>query len=415
MTDAAKPANRTAIRPPDHGAGISHRDIAHELRLRILTARYKPGQRIPPERELLEEFGCSRLTVARAMAPLAAEGLVERHRGRGTFVAHSLDTPADPRPRGRASRLPPSRGNVVKYLSPGHDPSVRSSRDDVLAALHAALDRAGYHVSVDFYADLEQHLLCLDRLHDPQIAGVVLWPAPAPRTVAAVARLIQEAVPLVLIDTYLPELDSDFVVTDNIEGASIMVKHLASLGHRRIAYLTPPPARTSLRDRLTGFLRGMVESDLPLHPGAVVRLESGTDDPAFPGHLAQALDRLLAGTDRPTALFASNDSIALLLMSLLAQRGLGIPSDLSLAGFDGIEIGGLGPVPLTTVEQDFRQMADVAARVLLERFEGRTPSLRYHRLLRPRLAVRASSGPPPRAAEAAMGTKGTARPGGTMT
>lgn len=373
---------------------VSHTHIGQELRRRILTSQYGPGQRIPPERELLEEFGCSRLTVAKAMAPLVADGLIERHRGRGTFVAQAA---GEERASGRSDGRPATRGNVVKYVSPGTEQNVRSSRDDVLAALHGSLDDVGYHVSVDFYGDLEQHVRCLSKIHDPQIAGVVLWPMPDASTVEAVSKLVADAVPLVLIDTYLPEIDCDYVVTDNIEGAALMVGHLARLGHRRIAYVTPPTTRTSLRDRLAGFLRGMIEAHLPVDSDSVVSI-----DPA--GDPANTLDRILSLSTPPTALFAAHDSIALALLPLLRERGLAVPEDITLVGFDGLEAGEFSSVPLTTVKQDFRQMADIAARILLERFDGRTAPLRYHRLIEPQLIVRASCAPPA-AVRAAYGSR----------
>lgn len=370
---------------------FSQQAVTQELRRRILTAQYAAGQRIPPERELLEEFGCSRLTVAKAMAPLVAEGLIARHQGRGTFVTGATSHTVHRGPVGRANGRPTARGNVIKYLSPGQESSVRGSRDDVLGGLHAVLDGAGYHVSVDFYSSLDEHLRCLERMRDPQIAGVVLWPAPAPRTVALIESLIAGSVPLVLIDTYLPGVDCDFVVTDNIEGAAGMVGHLAGLGHRRLCYLTEPTQRTSLRDRLAGFLRGMVEAELPIDDGSVVRVDLDCLRGEGSGKLVPVLKTLLARPAPPTALFASHDYLAIAIRQCLAELGVRVPQALSVAGFDGIEASSFGTPALTTVEQDFRSMAMDAARILMERFDGRPAPLRHQRYILPHLRARAST------------------------
>lgn len=377
-------------------------EIERELRRRILTGCYGPGQRIPPERQLEEEFGCSRLTIAKALAPLVAEGLITRHRGRGSFVADlrqaGKDAGASALPNGGRS---PARGNVVKYISPGHDQGGRSSRDDVLSGLHDVLDGAGYHVSIDFYSDLDQHLRCLEKVDDPQIAGLVLWPTPHERTVETVSEVVARGLPIVLIDTYLPELDCDYAVTDNIEGAAMMVRHLARMGHRRIAYVTAPVDRTSLLDRLSGFMRGMVAAGLPVDSRSVVHLESPDliagrqPDRAA---LERVADSLFAGPDRPTAVFASNDRLALPLVSVLQERGVMVPADITVAGYDGIEAGEFSSVPLTTVKQDFYQMARIAARILLERFDGRIEPLRYHWQIKPQLTLRSSSSAPKPAA-----------------
>ena len=374
----------------DPGSTTSHVEIAQEMRRRILTAQYRAGQRIPPERELLETFGCSRMTVARALTLLAAEGLVERHQGRGTFVAAHGERGSTAESARHGGRIA-TRGNVIKYISPGQESGVRSSRDEVLSSLHGALDEAGYHISVDFYGDLEQHLRCLEKVHDPQIAGVVLWPLPHARTVRAVGELMAQRVPVVLIDTYLPGIDTDHVVTDNVEGAAAMVRHLVSLGHRRICYLTPPTERTSLRDRLTGFLRGLVDADLPLRDTGVMRLPlaAAAAAPTEPGAaLGEVLSQVLSAAAPPTALFFSHDTLALAALQWLRMHRVRVPEDLSVVGYDGIEAGEFGSTPLTTVKQDFGEMADVAARILMERFDGRQEPLRYHRQIEPQLVVR---------------------------
>ncbi len=372
---------------------VSQQAITQELRRRILTAQYAAGQRIPPERELLHEFGCSRLTVAKAMAPLVAEGMILRHQGRGSFVAESLPHTEGCSRAVRSSGRPATRGNVIKYLSPGQESSVRGSRDDVLNSLHSVVNAAGYHVSVDFYSSVKEHLHCLERVRDPQIAGVVLWPAPDPRTTAVIQSLTEAGVPIVLIDTYLPGVDCDYVVTDNIDGAATMVTHLASLGHRRICYLTKPVTRTSLRDRLSGFFRGMVEADLPVDNSSVVHVDEHILEADGHDKLFRILEELMARPAPPTALFASHDSLALAIRQWLISRGISIPTQIALAGYDGIEASSFGTPALTTMEQDFRRMASDAARILMERFDGRPVTLRHQRYIQPHLRTRASTEP----------------------
>lgn len=368
--------------------------ITNELRRRIVTGQYGGGHRLPPERELQEEFGVSRLTVAKALSPLVDDGLLSRTRGRGTFVM--AQTPGGPIQAGqiRRSGAPGTRGNVIKYISPGHSRSFPSMRDDVLFGLHRVLDQAGYHVSVDFYANLDEHLQCLVKSEDTQIAGIVLWPLPHEKTVQAVTKLGEQGVPLVLIDTFLPEIDCDYVVTDNIAGAAMMVHHLAGLGHKRISYIGVDERRTSLVDRMSGFFRGMVEAGLPISERSVVRVASDTSVSSSNAALGKALNELLEAPDAPTAVFASHDFLAIAIQGLLRERGLRVPQDLTVVGYDGIEAGEFCVPSLTTMQQDFAQTAQTAARILLERFDGRSNGLRFRSLIEPALVVRQSASAP---------------------
>jgi GntR family transcriptional regulator, arabinose operon transcriptional repressor len=365
--------------------------ITQELRRRIVTGRYGGGHRLPPERELQEEFGVSRLTVAKALSPLVDDGLLSRTRGRGTFVLDQAQQGPQRAGQPRRGGAAVARGNVIKYISPGHSRSFPSMRDDVLFGLHGVLDPAGYHVSVDFYSDLDEHLQCLLKSQDPQIAGIVLWPLPHEKTVEAVKKLREQAVPLVLIDTFLPEIDCDYVVTDNIAGAAMMVHRLAGLGHQRISYVGVDERRTSLVDRLSGFFRGMVETGLPIDDRSVLRVGSDALVAQSSGALAEAVDGLLGGPNPPTAIFASHDYLAILIMGLLRERGVSVPTDLTVVGYDGIEAGEFCVPALTTIQQDFAQTARTAARILLERFDGRSNGLRFRNTIDPTLVIRQSS------------------------
>ena len=354
--------------------------ISAELRRRISSGYYRSGVRMPAERELALEFGCSRLTLSKALGPLAAEGLVVRQRGRGTFVSNGFG-------KALPGRRPSGRGNIVKYNSPGRvGAGVSGMRDDVLTGLIETLRPAGRHISVDFYSGAEECARCLRESVDGQVAGVVLWPFPSAGVEDAVRRLEGSGVPVVLIDTYLPGLKCDYAVSDNAAGAASVVRYLAGKGHRRIAYVTRIPSRTSIFDRLGGVLAGFVECGIGFSSDDVVVVSE--EEERDSGLLWERIRGKLSEKSPPSVFFASNDSIAFSIKEILEKNGYSVPGDVSLAGYDGILSSGFSG--LVTVCQDFYGIAVEAGRIMLERFEKSLPAIRYQSRIFPRLVAGSS-------------------------
>jgi len=336
-------------------------EVGRELRRRIRSAQYAPGERLPPERELTELFGCSRGTVSRALATLETEGVVERHHGAGTFVAE------------RAAK---KRGDVVMFLSPADDSRMNHSRNEVLDGMHELLDTAGYRAGIDFYTGGRECAARLRKLREEKVAGVALWPTPGEEVARETRRLMEAGAAVVMIDTFLPAVECDYVVSDNIAGAAEMVGFLAGQGHRDICYFTGEPDRSSLVDRLAGFLKGMVVAGLPFSADNVVQVN---------GNLPRVLASVLRRKRRPTAIFASHDMKAIAIMNALQEAGVRVPGDISVAGYDGVEAGRLVRPALTTMEQDFKGMAAKASRILLERLGGVSANLPHRIYVGPKL------------------------------
>lgn len=358
---------------------MTYANIERELRRRILTAQYKAGERIPPERMLTTELGCSRGTISKALSALEKEGIIERRHGAGTFVAEG-SVLARPGPAGAVNFK--NRGNIIKYLSPAEDTRVVNSRNWVLDGMHEVLDDAGFHVSIDFYNNAKECAECLAKLCNAQIAGLVLWPTPGGKVVEQTRKLIESGVPVVMIDTHLQEVECDYVVSDNITGAAEMVRFLAGTGHRNICYFTSEPDRSSLVDRMAGFLKGMVMAGLPFAADNIVQVD---------GDLENVLASVLRRRNKPDAIFASHDVKAIAIINLLLSRGIRVPEDISVVGYDGVDFGGMVNPPLTTMEQDFRGMAVKASRILLERLDRRAGGLFYRLYVRPKMKTRKSN------------------------
>ncbi|GGK40303.1 LacI family DNA-binding transcriptional regulator [Salinarimonas ramus] len=194
-----------------------------------------------------------------------------------------------------------------------------------------------------------------------------------------------EGVPTIALCETIPGVSFPQIAVDNRASARRVVAHLASLGHRRIAYLAGPEGNVLEVERAAGYREGLAAAGLAFDPALVwpgdYTLASGV----------AAAGRLLADGARPTAVFASSDVMAIGLVGALQEAGLDVPGDVSVAGFDDIEFAAMSRPALTTIRQPRRDLGRAAAEALLARLAGRTPPALS--LLETELVVRASTGP----------------------
>jgi LacI family transcriptional regulator len=222
-------------------------------------------------------------------------------------------------------------------------------------------------------------------LLEKRIDGLIVGSAGAPQTLAR--RLRVSPVPLVVIDRVLPGLAADLVQIDHEEGGYLATKYLIDLGHKTIGCITGPSNTTASSDRLAGYRRALAEATLPYRQRWVAQSDFSSEG----GY--QAAARLL---QRPglTAVFASNDLMGIGLLRYAAEKGVRVPQELSVIGFDGIELGRYVHPALTTIGQSIRQLGELAANTLIQCI-GRRGKGPYRQLvLPPEIIVRESSAPP---------------------
>lgn len=182
-----------------------------------------------------------------------------------------------------------------------------------------------------------------------------------------------------------PEIDS--VTNNDRAGARLAIRHLIELGHTSIAHIDGGKG-AGAGARRAGYFEAMRQSGLGER--ALVVRGAFTEEGGEGG-----VARLLDEGHRPTAIFAANDLAAFGALHALEQRGLAVPDDVSLVGYDNIRPGALGHNNLTTIDQPRREMGATAVRLLLDRLDGKRTRAR-HVLLPPTLVVKASTGPPRR-------------------
>lgn len=259
--------------------------------------------------------------------------------------------------------------------------------DTVMALMFQAIERAagqrGYFAVVATCGDEpEDERRATETLLDRNVDGVVL----------ATARLDDE-LPASLRARDLPHvlvLRTDRIspssLGDDETGGYLATRHLIDLGHRDIAMVTGPWFTSSARDRRAGAERALREAGIPVDDERMLSVGYGIDDGI------QAGERLLDRADRPTAVFAANDNLAVGVLTAASSRGLRIGPDLSIIGYNDIPLVSRLPVPLTSVRTPFEQIAATALELLLA--PGGSGS--DIRLAMPTLIPRASTAHPQR-------------------
>ncbi|HEY8531534.1 MAG TPA: LacI family DNA-binding transcriptional regulator [Limnochorda sp.] len=205
---------------------------------------------------------------------------------------------------------------------------------------------------------------------------------------AIVRHASSSTTPMVLVDRDVgPAFSIPAVTLDNIAGGREMTEFLLNLGHRRIAFVTSEYTAAE-RDRRIGYEQALQAAGLPADPALIIRLE----EDAWKAGRLEPLEALLLQEGRPTAIFASNDLKALFVYRLANRLGLRIPDDLSVVGYDDIEVADLLQPPLTTMAQPIEAMARTGTRTLIHLIEGTQPEesqLRFTAELRVRASAAA--------------------------
>ncbi|TWD82637.1 LacI family transcriptional regulator [Kribbella amoyensis] len=207
-------------------------------------------------------------------------------------------------------------------------------------------------------------------------------------TDADLAALARARLPLVVVDPVnVAQPDVTSVGSTNFAGGIAATQHLLSLGHRRIAYLGGPPTSGCNQARMNGFRGAMEAAGAPVPKEYVWTREFLYDDGLAGG--AALLDL----PEPPTAIFAGSDEVALGVMEAARARGLRVPEDLSVVGFDDTQVARLASPQLTTIKQPLREMGSVALRTALRLAAGEKVDS-HHVELATRLVTRDSTAQP---------------------
>ncbi|MFB4268303.1 LacI family DNA-binding transcriptional regulator [Nonomuraea sp. GTA35] len=278
-----------------------------------------------------------------------------------------------------ATSLRRSRTNVLGLVT--H--SFQSYTAEVLKGVMDALSQSGFDLII--YANSDLYGTYSDgweQRHLARLAGTLTDGC----IVVTPSGEVRSGTPVVVIDPARGSTASS-VTADNFAGATAVVEHLLGLGHRRIGFIAGRAGLEAAWSREEGYRTALAEAGVPLDPQLIAR---GSFNPESAAPLARAL---LDRPDRPTAIFAASDGMALKALQVAKDLGLDVPGDLSVAGFDNIPESALAEPGLTTVDQSMYRLGYEAARMLksLVRGDWEGPD---RTVLPTRLVVRGSTAAP---------------------
>ncbi|EKF9394632.1 HTH-type transcriptional repressor PurR [Vibrio cholerae] len=172
-------------------------------------------------------------------------------------------------------------------------------------------------------------------------------------------------IPKVVMDWGPETSHADKIIDNSEEGGYLATKYLTDRGHTEIACLSGHFVKAACQERIQGFRRAMAEAKLTVNEDWILEGNFECDTAVL------AADKIIAMDKRPTAVFCFNDTMALGLMSRLQQKGIRIPEDMSVIGYDNIELAEYFSPPLTTVHQPKRRVGKNAFEILLERIKDK--------------------------------------------
>ena len=345
----------------------------------ILNGSLPAGVKLPTEVELSKSHQLSRGTVRLALSNLENEGLLERVQGRGTFVRNIISNP-EPTVSNRGKRI----GLVLNR------PLTSQINLEILVGVEQATKSRGYQLTFAYCEEnQEQQLQDITRMLDDQVAGLVIFPVSSQQDDKSIELLRSKNVPFVLVDRYFPHIDCDYVIADNEGGAYRATQHLLILGHRHIGFginNVENLQTTSVRSRWEGYRRALEDYQLPYDERLIFQQPKPDE-----GSMQTEFEKFLSQPNRPSAIFALNDNLALELLQTSQRAGIRVPEELALIGFDNLSFSSHLNPSLTTVAQPLMDIGFRAGDLIIHLINSQ-PGHYKHLILPTNLIVRDSCG-----------------------
>lgn len=327
-----------------------YKKIQEDIRFQIRTGQLRPGDRVPSEKDLAGHYHVSQITSKNAINGLAEEGILIRHRGKGTFVnATYEDLPAMSRNKGFIGLILPSMKTKVDQR--------------IMNAIEQYVRESGYYLLVKITQEspLEESK-AIDDLLLLRVKGLIIFPIEQEMYNNDLLRLTLNRFPLVMLDRYMKEIETYSVAADNLDGACRAVGYLLGKGHKHIAFVTVKVTNSATADRAVGFERAFLDRNLPIHKNLWCTL--GIKDIAT-GRSVSIIQEFLQDNPAITAVFTCNAELTGHTRRAMDAMNPQAGRRVELVSFDQSEWS-----DVSYVKQNVEEMCRVTIELLLEQVQG---------------------------------------------
>jgi GntR family transcriptional regulator of arabinose operon len=379
--------------------------IQEHFKYLITTGKLAEEDKIPTEKELMDEFNVSRITVANALTQLAKDQWIYRIPGRGSFVQRkSIPQPnAQMHDRVEVNERGPKLevAESIKQLETNRQmigfliPSVEDYFAlRLIQGIKSVLDESRFYLAIVLTNhSKEREKEAIVELIQKGAVGLIIFPIDAETYNEEILALKMRKYPFVLIDRNLPGVETHVVSSDNFLGSQLAVSHLWDLGHRDIAIVTDTPISTiTVEGRIAGYMQAIKQKNALINPALIltefrIDYKEGIDD-QHP--LYRYIRNKLA-----TAYITLNAKLGLHIAAISQRLELNVPGDLSILTFDDPSSGIDETGTFTHIAQSELEIGRQAAVVLVGLLNHKDePIVKYNKIiLQPELVVRKSTGP----------------------
>ncbi len=316
-----------------------------------MTNRPAAGSKKPTINDVARISGLSKKTVSRVLNN--SPHVAEKTRERVSAVIRQLDFAPDPQARSLASKKSFTLGLVYD------NPNALYISDIQIGVLRAC-QGTGYEL-IMHPGDFGNRRLVEEIegfVSRARLGGLILL-SPISQRNALAQRLKKDGIPYVRISPKKNDIEARIVVSNDRRGAELMTEYLVSIGHREIGFVSGPASNLSAQEKYGGFSGVLKKNNLPMNKSFVAQGENTFESGVTAGKYL--LDRKV----RPSAVFASNDAMALGVLKSATMLGMKVPEDISIAGFDDSALATVTWPDLTTIHQPVEKMGEMAAGKLI--------------------------------------------------
>lgn len=327
--------------------------IKQDLQKKIEENILPIGTKLDSESELAEQYQVSTITIKRALNELSSEGFIDRIKGTGSFIKQQ-------------NIKNPSR--IIHFIYEGHDLLNDKLGNTIIFNMlkgiqHILTEKNFLTVVKDAKSNIQIEMDFIKQSIEAGAAGMLIYSVNPCKIEDAYLNLCNSGIPFVMLDRYLPYVDTNIVTTNNIIGAYKAIDYLIGLHHEKIGFASYLPLEiTSITERLNGYEKALEKNGLQRNDD-LIWIRTDIDE-----LIKNVLNAVKSG--RITGLFCINDSLAFFLIRELMRYNISIPDNLSIIGFDDVYDTNLHPIPLTTVHQPAFNIGVEAAKLLLESIDG---------------------------------------------